>query len=294
MTDLGKLHYFLGIKADYNDKGVLLSQAIYAKEIIVRAGMVDCKPCATPVDLKSKLSADCRDPISDPTMYRSLAGALQYLTFTRPDISYAVNQICLYMHNPRQPHMQALRRIIRYIQGTMYHGLQMVKGQIYCLTAYSDADWAGCPDTRHSTSGYCVFLGPNLVSWSAKRQRTVSRLSSEAEYKGVANTVAELCWLRNLMLELHLKINKASVVYCDNISSVYLANNPVKHQRTKHVELDIHFVREKVAIGEVKVFHVPSSLQYADIFTKGLPTTLFQEFRSSLTVRKPDASTEGG
>ena len=198
------------------------------------------------------------------------------------------------MHCPRQPHFQALRRIIRYIKGSLHHGLQLTKGPIDTLTAYSDADWGGCPDTRRSTSGYCVFLGPNLISWSAKRQPTVSRSSSEAEYKGVANTVAELCWIRNLMIELHWKINKTSIVYCDNISSVYLSTNPVKHQRTKHVELDIHFVREKVAIGEVKVLHVPTTLQYADIFTKGLPTSVFNEFRTSLTVRTPDAFTAGG
>lgn len=251
-------------------------------------------PIATPVDVKSKLSATDGERLKNPTEYRSLAGALQYLTFTRPDISYAVHQICLYMHDPRQPHLHALKRIIRYIKGTLTHGMQLYKGPVDSLTAYTDADWAGCPDTRCSTSGYCVFFGSNLVSWSAKRQPTVSRSSSEAEYKGCANTVAKLCWLRNLLLELHFKITKAFVVYCDNISSVYLANNPVKHQRTKHVELDIHFVREKVDIGEVKVLHVPSSLQFVDIFTKGLPTTLFNEFRNSLTVQAMDASTAGG
>lgn len=287
MTDLGKLRHFLGIKAEFNANGLFLSQAVYAQDVIARAGMSDCKPFATPVDLKSKLSIHDGDPIDNPTFYRSLAGALQYLTFTRPDISYAVHQICLYMHTPRQPHLHALKRIIRYLQGTLHYGLQLFKGQIDSLTAYSDADWAGCPDTRRSTSGYCVFLGPNLVSWSAKRQPTPSRSSCEAEYKGVANTVAELTWIRNLLFELHLPIKTASVVYCDNISSVYLSTNPVKHQRTKHIELDIHFVRDKVAIGEVKVLHVPTSLQYADIFTKVLPSSLHKEFRTSLTVCKP-------
>lgn len=251
MTNMGKLHHFLGIKADFNDKWLFLSRSLYAQEILERAGMADCKPCATPVDLKSKLSVDVGEPVTDPTSYRSLAGPLQYLTFTRPDISYAVHQICLYMHDPRLPHLDALKRIIRYIKGSMTHGLQLVKGSIDCLTTYSDADWAGCPDTRCSTSDYCVLLGSNLVSWSAKLQPTVSRSSSEAEYKGIANAVAELSWLRNLMLELHCRITKASVVYCDNLSSVYLATNPFKHQRTKHIELDILFVREKVAIGEV-------------------------------------------
>lgn len=240
--------------------------------------MTDCKPISTPADVNSKLSADCGDRISNPTSYRSLAGALQYLTFTRPDITYAVQQVCLFMHDPRQAHLTALKRIIRYVQGTKDHGLQMYKSPSSSLVAYSDADWAGCPDTRRSTSGYCVYRGNNLISWSSKRQDTVSRSSAEAEYRGVANTVAETCWIRNLLLELHQPVSKATLIFCDNISSVYLSANPVKHQRTKHVELDIHFVREKVALGQVKVLHVPSSSQYADIFTKGLPSSLFMEF----------------
>ena len=219
---------------------------------------------------------------------------MQYLTFTRPDIAYAVHQICLYMHDPRVPHLHALKRIIRYLKGTKHLGQQLTKSSITDLVAYSDADWAGCPDTRRSTSGYCVYIGSNLVSWSSKRQSTISRSSAEAEYKGVANAVAELTWIRNLFLELGHPIAKASILYCDNISSVYLAHNPVRHQRTKHIEIDIHFVREKVAIGEVKVLFVPSSLQFADVFTKGLPTSLFNDFRTSLTVCQPHDSTAGG
>ena len=232
MSDSGKLHYFLGVKAEFKNGGIFLSQKSYAEDIIKRSGMEDCKPVSTPVDLQSKLSLEEGELIPDATQYRRLAGALQYLTFTRPDISYAVHQICLYMHSPRVPHLQALKRIIRYIQGTKALGLQLRKSNITDLVAYFDADWAGCPDTRRSTSGYCVFLGSNLVSWSAKRQPTVSRSSAEAEYKGVANAVAELCWIRNLMLDLGCPITKADLVYCDNISSVYLSQNPVKHQRT--------------------------------------------------------------
>lgn len=195
MKDLGKVHHFMGIKTDYNKQGMFLSQSSYAKEIIERAHMTDCKPIATPIDVKSKLSATEGERLKNPTKYRSLAGALQYLTFTRPDISYAVHQICLYMHDPRLPHLHALKRIIRYIKGTLTHGMQLYKGPLDNLTAYTDADWAGCPDTRRSRSGYCVSFGSNLVLWSAKRQPTVSRSSSEAEYKGCANTVAKLCWI---------------------------------------------------------------------------------------------------
>ena len=135
------------------------------------------------------------------------------------------------------------------------------------------------------TSGYAVFLGDNLVSWSSKRQNTVSRSSAEAEYRAVANGVTEATWLRQLLLELHAPSRRASLVYCDNISAVYMSSNPVQHQRTKHIEIDLHFVRERVALGDVRVMHVPMSAQYADIFTKGLPTSLFQEFRSSLNVQ---------
>jgi hypothetical protein len=129
-----------------------------------------------------------------------------------------------------------------------------------------------------------VFLGDNLVSWSSKRQNTVSRSSAEAEYRTVANGVAEVTWIRQLLLELHSPLRRATLVYCDNISAIYMISNPIQHQRTKHIEIDLHFVRERVAIGDLRVLHVPTSSQYADIFTKGLPTLVFTEFRSSLNV----------
>lgn len=255
--------------------------------------MQDCKPCATPVDTASKLSATAGEPFKDASLYRSLAGALQYLTFTRPDIAYVVQQVCLFMHAPHDPHFNFLKRILRYLKGTSNHGLHISPSKSNQLTTYSDADWGGCPDSRRSTSGYCVFLGDNLVSWSSKRQPTISRSSAEAEYKGVANATAETTWLRNLLLELHLPLRQATVIYCDNISAVYLTRNPVQHQRTKHIEIDIHFVREQVRIGALRVIHVPADYQYADIFTKGLPRQLFTRFRSSLSIRSAPDSTAG-
>ncbi|GJS41604.1 ribonuclease H-like domain-containing protein [Tanacetum coccineum] len=241
-----------------NDTAYLL--LFGSAELISRTHMVNCNPNRTLIDIESKLGSD-GDSVFDPTLYWSLAGSLQYLTFTRPYISYAVQQL--------------------------------LSSSTTDLVAYSDADWAGCPTTRRLTSGYCVFLGNNLLSWSFKRQPMLSRSSAEAEYRGVANVVAETCWLRNLLHELHTPLSFATLVFCDNSSAVYLLCDPIKHQRTKHIEINIHFVRDLVATGQVRVLHVPSRYQFADIFTKGLPSTLFEEFRSSLSVRCPPALTAG-
>lgn len=191
--------------------------------------MQNCKPVTNPVDLKSKLSQEGGDKIDDPNLYHSLASALQYLTLTRPNIQYDLHQLCLFMHDPRVTHLTALKRVLCYLQRTLSHGLQLFKSSSSVLTAYTDVDWAGCPDTRWSTSGYCIYLGDNLISWSSKRQPTVSRSSSEAKYMGVESVVAETCWIRNLLLELKCPITTTTLVYCDTISAVYLSNNPVKH-----------------------------------------------------------------
>ncbi|GJX95735.1 ribonuclease H-like domain-containing protein [Tanacetum coccineum] len=179
----------------------------------------------TPADSEKKLGPE-GTPVSDPTLYRSLAGALQYLTFTRPDLSYVVQQLCLYMHDPREPHLNALKRVLRYVCGTIDLGLELYQSFTSQLITYSDADWAGS--------------------------------SVEVEYRGVANVVAETAWIRNLLRELHVPLYTATLVYCDNVSAIYMSANPVQHQRTKHIEIDIHFVRDKVAAGHVRVLHVPS------------------------------------
>jgi hypothetical protein len=238
-TDMGDLHYFLGISVKRSKECLFLSQETYALDLLERAGMLECKFITTPVDSASKLSAKSSDPVADPTEYHSIAGGLQYLTFTQPDIQYAVQQICLHMHDPQANHLLLVKRVLRYIRGTTDYGLTMYRHTSNKLTAYSDADWAGCPDTCCSTSGYCVLLGANLVSWSAKRQHTVSRSSAEAEYRAVANVVAEACWLRQLLQELHRPVSGATVVLCGNVSYVYMTQNPVHHQHTKHVEIDL-------------------------------------------------------
>jgi hypothetical protein len=164
------------------------------------------------------------------------------VTFTRPDIAYTVQQICLYMHDSREPHLTTVKCILRYLQGTSDYGLLLRRSSSFDLVVYTDVDWATCPDTRRSTSGYAVFLGDNMVSWSAKRQTVVSRSSAEAKYHAVTNGVAEATWLHQLLHELQTPPSQCTLVYCDNISAVYLSTNPVQHQRTKHVEIDLHFI----------------------------------------------------
>jgi hypothetical protein len=285
MKDLRPLHHFLGVFVQHQADGLFLTQHQFALDILERAGMVDCKPVSTPVDTHAKVSTESGPPVADLTHFRSLARALQYLTFTRPDITYAVQQICLHMHDPREPHLTAMKRTLRYLQGTLDYGLLLQRSASSKLMVYTDADWVGCLNTRRSTSGYAVFLSTNLISWSSKRQNIVSHSSAEAEYRAVANGVAEACWLRQLLQELHALLIKSTLIYCDNVSAVYLSTNPIQHQRTKHVEIDLYFVRERVAIGDVRVLHVPTTSQFTDIFTKGLPTSVFSEFRSSLNIR---------
>ncbi|GJU43974.1 ribonuclease H-like domain-containing protein [Tanacetum coccineum] len=187
----------------------------------------------------------------------------------------------------------ALDLLARAHMGTLELGLHLYASATTSLVGYTDADWVGCTSTHRSTSGYCVFLGDNLLSWSAKRRHTISRSSAEAEYRGVANVVAETAWLRNLLRELHSPLLTATLVYCDNVSVVYMSANSVQHERTNHIEIDIHFVRDMVKAGHVRVLHIPSRFQYADIFTKCLPSALFEDFRFSLSVHPPPAQTAG-
>jgi hypothetical protein len=202
MKNLGLCHHFLGITIEHRPDELFLHQRTYTLDVIKRAAMADCKSCTTPIDLQAKLAADSGPPIQDASQLRSITGALQYLMFTRPDIAYAVQQICLHMHNPREPHPTAMKHILCYLQGTLDYGLLLRCSSCSDLVVYTDVDWAGCPDTRRSMSGYAVFLGDNLVSWWAKRHTVVSWSSAKAEYRAIINDVAEATWLHQLLHEL--------------------------------------------------------------------------------------------
>ncbi|XP_071704256.1 uncharacterized mitochondrial protein AtMg00810-like [Rutidosis leptorrhynchoides] len=203
ITDLGKLGYFFGLEVSYHDSGIFLSQSKYAHDILARAQLLDIKPSATSLSTSAYFTSQGK-PYSDPTQYHSLVGALQYLTITRLDLSYAVNHVSQFLHAPTQEHFQGVKRILRYVKGMLSYGLSFLHSPTPTILGYSDANWARCIETRRSTYGYSVFLGGNLVSWSAKKQPTVSRSSCESEYHALANTATEIIWLTHLLKELHV------------------------------------------------------------------------------------------
>lgn len=190
LKDLGHLHYFLGIEVVSVPQGLMLSQAKYTLDLLKKGGMTDCRPCASPSSLKPSLNLP-DVPFSNPKFYRTLVGYLQYLTLTRPEISFSVNAVCQHMHHPLTSHFTAVKHILRYLRGTINQGLLFTKGALQFF-AFSDADWAEDSVDRRSAGGYCVYFGSNLISWSAKKQPTVAHSSTEAEYKALANTAAEL------------------------------------------------------------------------------------------------------
>ncbi|XP_019184399.1 PREDICTED: uncharacterized protein LOC109179349 [Ipomoea nil] len=252
-------------------------------DLLGHSGMVDCKPLATPAAVtKSITTVDT--PYDNPTQYRRIVGALQYLTITRPDLSYAVNRLCQFMHSPTEDHWNLVKRVLRYIKGTLDYGLQLIPSASTAIHAYSDSDWAGCPVDRKSTSGYAVYLGSNLISWLSKKQRIVARSSTEAEYKTLVDVSAEVTWVVSLLQELGLHSGQPATLWCDNLGATYLCANPVFHARTKQVEIDYHFVRYKVASGDFVVNYVSTTDQLDDIFTKPLPSPRFSTLRGKLNV----------
>ncbi|XP_051149225.1 uncharacterized mitochondrial protein AtMg00810-like [Andrographis paniculata] len=283
IKDLGRLNYFLGLEVSYTSNGLFIGQAKYAHDILDRAQMLDCKLAATPLAAGTSLQST-GSSFGDPTLYRSLVGALQYLTLTRPNLSFADNTVSQYLHSPTDEHFLAVKRILRYVKGTLHYGLHFTHHPKTSVVGYYDADWARCLETCRSTYSYSIFFGGNLVFWSAKKQPTVARSSCESEYRALANIGAEVVWLLNLLKELHQSPTLPTTLFCDNRSAIFLGQNPASHKRAKHIDIDCHFIRELVSSGKLLTQFVPSHLQFANIFTKALPRPAFELLRSKLCV----------
>jgi hypothetical protein len=284
MKDLGPLRYFLGIEVASSSDGYLLTQTKYATDILHRAQLTDDKVVDTPIELHAKFSPSDGVPLADPTEYRELVGCLVYLTVTRPDISYAVHVISQFVCAPRSTHWAALLRILRYVRGTMFQCLHLSSSSALTLMAYADADWAGDPSDRKSTSGYCVFLGDSLISWKSKKQSVIARSTAEAEYRAMAHATSEVVWLRWLLSDMGVSLSSPTPLYCDNKSAIQIAHNTVFHERTKHIEIDCHFIRHHLQSGTITLPFVSSSLQLADFFTKTHTTARFRFLLGKLSM----------
>ncbi|XP_019186576.1 PREDICTED: uncharacterized protein LOC109181279 [Ipomoea nil] len=265
---MGSPSLFLGIETVSLSDGLLLSQRRYMGDILKRAGMIDCKPVATPVSLASGRGTS--------VSYSYSAGLV---ICGKPALSAHA-----YSHHGALGDAKAGVTVIRYVKGTSDLGLLVRRSVSTDIHAFSDSDWAGNPTDRKSTSGFAVYLGGNLVSWSCRKQRTVARSSTEAEYKALADVSAEVTWLVSLLREIGLSPVSPPKLWCDNLGATYLCANPVFHARTKHVEIDYHFVRDKVSKKEIQVHFISTKDQLADIFTKALPSTLFRFLRGKLNV----------
>ncbi|PKU69726.1 putative mitochondrial protein [Dendrobium catenatum] len=221
--------------------------------------------------------------MSDPGLYRSITGALQYLTLTRPDIAFSVNLLSQNMHEPSPKHFYMLKRLLRYIKGSLHFGLPITKSNLI-LKSFSDADWAGDPVTRKSTTCFCSFLGDSLISWTIKKQRTISKSSTESEYRALAALTSDIIWLRRLLTDFGISQNYSTNLYCDNMSAIALANNPVFHSRTKHIEIDLKFLRDHIQQNNISLHPISTTDQVAYIFTKSLSTPRFHQLRLKLTI----------
>ena len=275
MTDLGIVHEYLGVEFEYRTSGIWIHQRAYINKLLQKFQMQDCTTCTLPMDPGIKLQKDMQSNTFDPQLYRSLVGSLIYLTNTRPDICYAVSCLSRYMDLPQQTHWTAAKQILRYLKGTIEFALQFSAKEVTYLNSYADADWGRDLDTRRSTSGVLHRIGNSLIDWSSKLQPTVSLSTTEAEYRVLTDASKDVVHLRRLLHELGVDTTAPTRILSDNESCIKLVQNPVSHARTKHIDIQHHFIREQVKAGTTTVGYVPACLQQADFLTKPLPYRLF-------------------
>ncbi|CAL1409091.1 unnamed protein product [Linum trigynum] len=282
---LGDVDYFLGIEVIPTISGYILSQHKYMVDILTRFHMREAAPASTPLASSATLSLNDGTSPTDAIRYRQVLGALQYLVYTRPDIAFSVNKLSQYMHSPSAYHWKCLKRLLRYVCGTISYGLAIRRSSDPLrLTAFADSDWAGNLDDRTSTSAYLLYFGSTLISWRSKKQRIVARSSTEAEYRAIAHAATELEWVQNLLTELRQPLSVSPTLFSDNLGATSFSSNPVFHSRMKHLALDYHFVRQLVQDGRLTVRYIPTAQQLADVLTKPLAATRFLLLRSKIGV----------
>ena len=286
MSDLGLLNYFLGIEIYQQEDGIFICQKKYAKTLLEKFKMMNCKSVATPFVVNEKLLKEDGSKEVDASIYRSLVGSLLYLTATRPDIMYATSLLSRYMHKPSQTHFGAAKRVLRYIQGTSDFGIMYKKNVEIKLLGFCDSDWVGSIDDMRSTSGYVFSLGSGAVSWASKKQQTVAQSSVEAEYVSASLATSQAMWLRRILEDVGEKQGDATPILCDNQSAIAMTKNPVYHSRTKHIAIKHHFIREVVEDEEIQLKYIKTEEQVADIFTKALPKDKFHFLREMMGVQQ--------
>jgi hypothetical protein len=285
MKNLEGLKYFLGIEVARSKDGIFLSQRKYVLDLLTEAGLLECKPVDTPIVQNHRLGEYLDQVPANKVRYQRLVGKLIYLSHTRPDIAYAVSVVSQFMHNPSEDHMSAVIRILHYLKSSPGKGLMFSKNAHLKIEGYTYADWAGNILDRKSTSGYFTFVGGNLVTWRSKKQKVVARSSAEAEFRGMAKGLCELIWLRSLLTEVGFPPDSAMNLFCDNKAAIDISHNPIQHDRTKHVEVDRHFIKQNLEERIIQFPFVKSEDQLADILTKAISSRNFYHSLNKLGVR---------
>jgi hypothetical protein len=242
MKDLGLMHYFLGLEIWKKEGKTFLGQGKYTIGILKRFGMEDCKSMTTPMITNLKKLNSSESEKVNRTIYKQLIGCLMYLKNTRPDICFVVNTLSEHMVDPREVHWIAAKHILRYLKGTIEFGLQYLQRDQINLVGYSDSDWAGNTADRKRTSGCCFSLGSGVISWYSRKQKSVALSSAEAEYMAASQASCEAIWLQKMLVNLFETDLVPTTNFCDNQSCIKLSENPVFHDRSKHIEIRYHFI----------------------------------------------------